>query len=277
MYPTFLKKHTFKILTSVVLVLSSCSILQKSPSNAFSSYTSLDKQDQALADSLLRNVMDNEGLFTVISGLKPISSAGDLVIRTADSNATDQKLLKYQRVVNALNFGDLKFVISPFRMHDPGERILQVNVYRQRLVDSIVLANQSFYRQLGYLPGADAKLIINSTEYEDKVIRFRSYGNLFGYPPHAVDFFVTAETSRQASGKFVERSFFQIPVHSGEKGHFVYALPKNSTPGSADLAIRSRATYHLSKYQEVRKKFVNRDSTLRAYPLLKKLLKLSER
>ncbi len=280
MYHTFLKKQTFPILTAVVLILSGCSTMRRNPNTALSpslSYSSLSKQDQALADSLLKNVLDNEGLFTVISGLKPISSAGDLVIRTGDSSATDQKLLQYQRVIKALNFGELQFVISPFKMHDPGQRILQVNVYRQHLVDSMVMANRSFYRQMGYLPGADAKLIINSTEYEDKLIRFRSYGNLFGYPPQAVDFFVTAETKRQESGKFVERSFFQISVHSGKQGHFVYALPKNSTPGREDLAIRSRAAYYLLRYQALRVKFVNKDRTLRAHALLKQLLKLSER
>lgn len=280
MHHTFLKSGIFYFTLLVSALLTGCGALQKTgriSATPAQTYRTLSAADQALADTLIKNVLDNEGLFTVISRLKPISSAGDIRLCLSDTATADhQKYQRYQRIVNVLQFGDLRFVISPFRMHEGGQRMIQINVYRQSLVDSMVLANNNFYRQLGYVAGGDARLIINTTEYEEKLVRFRSYGNLFGYPPHAVDFFVAAEQTKAQTGKFVERDFYQIPVYSKEKGRFVYALAKGSRPNDADSAIKARAAFSLSLYRSARRKYVNRDSTLRAYELLKRLLRHGE-
>ncbi|WP_256003419.1 hypothetical protein [Pedobacter deserti] len=282
MYLDFLK---LMICCSLILLasmfFSGCAIVPhaangRSPQGK--GYEELSAADQALADTLIKKVLDNEGLFTVIGRLKPISSAGDIRFSVRDTLTSDrQKLLQYQRVLNTLQFGDLAFVMTPFRLHEDGERLLQINVYRQSLVDSMVRANAPFYREMGYVAGADARLLINTTEYENKLIRFRSYGNLFGYPPRAVNFFVEAEQSKEKTGDFVARDFYQIPVHSNQKGRFVYALPKGSQPSARDEQIKARAAYWLSRYQLYRKKYEKSDQRLDAYRLLKHLLREVEK
>jgi hypothetical protein len=282
-----MKKYLLIIYTLTVLT-SGCASQRLPVSQAEdSSYQSLSFEDKQLADTLIKRVLDNEGLYTVVSGLKPMSSASDLMLKIAQPDSllrgaakvTDvqsqdyQKLERYQKVVNALQLGDLKFIMLPFKMHNKGERIVQINIYRQSLVDSLLGANKSFYGQFGYAPQANGQLIINTTEYEHKYDRFRSYGYLFGYPDHAVEFFVKASISCDKTREFVKRDFYQIPVFSGETGHFVYALPKESKPTKLDELTKARAEYALAKYKKLRVKYLRQDGTLRAYDLLLALLK----
>lgn len=272
------------ILFSILIFTVGCSS-QRYHSNL--SYHSLSAADKQLADTLIKKILDNEGLYTVISGLKPMSSAADLTLKIAQTDSTIkgaakvtdlqtddyQKLKRYQKVVNTLHFGDLKFIMLPFKIQRKGERIMQINVYRQSLIDSLLKVNASFYGQFGYVPGSNSQLVINTTEFEHTYDRFRSYGYLFGYPEHAVDFFVNASVSNDKTGVFVKRDFYQIPVFSSKQGHFVYALPKGSTPNHTDTLTKARAEYALLRYQNIRKKYIRKDGTLRAYDLMIALLK----
>lgn len=280
-------KKTFYCL--LFLTLSGCGINHNLSTSRTSGlrYKDLSATDRKLADTLIKNALDNEGLYTVISGLKPISTVGDLSLMIArkdslingtrkvtDTNSTDyKKLVQYHRIVKALQFGDLKFVISPFNMHESGKRMMQINIYRQSLLDSLVNANPEFYGQFGYVPGTDGALLINTTEYEKKFERFRSYGYLFGYPEHAISFFVDAGITEEEKKEFVTRDFYQIPVFNGATGHFVYALPKNSNPLPVDAVIKAKAIYALGEYKKARTIFLRKDGSLRAYELLLYLMK----
>lgn len=249
-------------------------------------YEALSAEDRQLADTLILKTLDNEGLYTVMSRLKPMSSVTDLYLSVAQAdtslkggrNVVDPaskdllKLQQYQRVVNALQFGDLRFVLAPFKMNQKEKRVMYVNVFRASLVDSLVKANQPFYGQFGFVPGTRPEILINTTEYEHKYDRFRSYGYLFGYPEHAVSFFVDAAISDDRAGKFVTRGFFQIPVYSRKNGHFVYAIPKDYTPAAVDSTIYKRAESSLEVYKALRAKYMRTDSTVRAYDLLRQLL-----
>lgn len=254
---------------------------------AQTAYQKLSLADRELADTLIKKVLDNEGLYTVISGLKPMSSVTELYLNIAakdttlrglrditDTSTVDfQKLKKYQQLVNTLQFGDLHFMISPYKMTQKEQRGMQISVYRKSLVDSLLHANQSFFGQFGFVPGTKPEILINTTEYEHLYNRFRAYGYLFGYPEHAVTFFTEAAISERKTGTFVKRDFFQIPVFSGIKGRFVYAVPKDYQTTPLDSAILKRANYFLSKYQIERSKYTRPNGTVNYYQLLQKLNK----
>lgn len=282
-----LKKNALCLLLFVTL--TGCSIGAKYPQagTVKFKYKSLSISDRQLADTLIKNALDNEGLYTVISGLKPISTVTNLSFMIAqkdslvkgkrkvtDTSSADYKrLVQYQRVVGFLQFGDLRFVMSPFNMNQKGQRTMQINIYRQSLLDSLLNANAEFYGQFGYVPGTEGTLLINTTEYEQRFDRFRSYGYLFGYPEHAVSFFVDAGIAQEKQKELTKRDFYQIPVYSGPTGHFVYALPKNSNPLSIDTLIKARAEYALQEYKKAREAYLRKDGSLRAYELLQYLLK----
>ncbi len=274
----------------VALFTVSCSSTKLSQLNGYAAYKKLSLSDKQLADTLIKKVVDNEGLYTVIGKLKPMSSVTELYLKitTADtlrrgsSEITDTasadliKLKQYQRVVKSLNFGDLKFMISPYKITQKDMRLMQISVHRQSLIDSLLNAEQSFFGQFGFVPGTRSEILVNTTEYEHKYSRFRAYGYLFGYPKHAVDFFTEASISNDKTGVFVKRDFFQIPVFSAEKGHFVYAVPQGYTAASLDRTILDRAKFNLARYEALRQKFTRTDGSIQYYRLLQKLIK-SER
>jgi len=275
----------------ILIFLSACSSTKQLKLNdKRSAYSQLSVNDKQLADTLLKYAMENEGLFTLSGRIKPMSSVYDLRFllaqkdstlkgkaTVADVNSKDyQRVMQYQRVVNALQFGDVCFVFHPFKITYDGYRNASINVYRQSLVDSLVKANASFYGQFGFVPGTPAPMLIAVTEYEKNYDRFRSYGNLFGYPAHAVDFFVQAAIHNDEKKEFVKRDFFNMPVFSRENGRFVYAIPKDSKPGTLDLAIKERAATVLVNYKLLREKFTDQQGKVAYYPLFVRLLQLAD-
>lgn len=282
-------KKFLGIAIAAMIFLSSCSV-SRQYSSTKTGYAGLSAADRILADTLLKKALENEGLFTLTSGLKPMSTVADLSLKlaqqdslakgkllVADVNSADfAKLAQYQRVVSALQFGDVGFVLYPFKIHRKGIRNATISVYRQSLVDSMVNANASFYGQLALSKGVPATLLVGITEYENSYDRFRSYGNLFGYPTHAVNFFVEAAITNDETKTFVKRDFFNMPVYSRETGRFVYALPKDSKPNAADLAVKDRAAFALENFKKVRQKYVRKDGSVDYYQLFLKTAGLAK-
>lgn len=278
------------LLTSVILAVSCGSTRNARLNNKpfkNGSYANLSPEDKKLADTLIKKVLDNEGLYTVIGGLKPMSSVTELYLdiaaadtsQSGSAKITDtasedlKKLKRYQQIVNSLKFGDLRFMISPYKANHKKQRGIQISVHRKSLVDSLLDANQSFFGQFGFVPGTSPEILVNTTEYEHRFNRFRSYGYLFGYPEHAVSFFTDASITTEKTGEFVKREFVQIPVFSSTKGRFVYAVPTQYKKGNADHELLKRADYFLGLYKVQRKKFERKDGSVRYYQLLQKLMK----
>jgi len=249
----------------------------------------LGPEQRALADSILASGLDNEALFTLAADperglpLKPMSSLTQRQVALARHpdtpsgarEATDpahpelDSLRGLQEVVRSLECGPVRAVLLPFRATQDSTRSVQVVFIHQGRLDDVLSRDAAFWGQWGLVPGADPATVVTVVEYEDSGARFRGYGYLFGYPEHAVTFFTEAAAEMARTGDFVERDFFQIPVHSRESGRFVYAVPKGHEPLAEDLAIRAEAARVLEAYRARRSAFVNPDRTLRAVHLLR--------
>lgn len=279
--------RNFSFAIGASLLLFSCSTARVASQINKSSYSSLSVEDKMLADTLIKNTLENEGLFTVIGGLKPMSGVTDMYLQIANPDTSlrgkakitntqsddFKKLKRYQNIVNALQFGDLKYMIAPYAATQGDKRTIAISVHRTSLVDSLMNAEQEFFGQFGFVPGSSPEIIINTTEYEHRYNRYRAYGYLFGYPTHAVDFFTDASIIYDKTKTFVKRSFLQIPVYSSPSGRFVYAIEENKAKTPVDEAIMKRAAYHLEIYKQARTKFERPDGTVKYYDLLLSLLK----
>jgi hypothetical protein len=244
---------------------------------------SLAAEERAMADSLLAAGLDNEPLFTLAGTLKPMSSIPLIQLGTAridtvpegsrevaDPDSPDlDRIERYQRVANSLSCGPVRMVVAPFRMTQDTVRRLQVNFLHRGLLDAEIARNATFWGQWGFVPGTDPAVVVTVVEYERPYDRFRGYGYLFGYPEHAVTFFVEAAREGDARGELVPREFIQIPVHSRPDARFVYAVPPGHVPTEADLAIRAEAARVLEEYRARRPRYENADGTLRAVELLR--------
>jgi hypothetical protein len=240
---------------------------------------------QRLLDSILQYGLDHEALYTVLGSIKPMSSVVSFTYPIANNDSarrTDAKIVgraghgRYldelyavQQLMNGLDFPDLRFIVVPYQAAHDGRRTVQVSAVRVSLLDSLLRQQEGFFGQFGLVPGADPNVVAGVIENAGVYERYRGYGYLFGYPDHAVDFFVDASLALDTSGEFVARRFFNIPVYAGREGYFVYANPEDYTPSAADSAIYYRAQDVLSRYAELRGNYLNADSTLQAYRLLR--------
>lgn len=250
-----------------------------------------DRGDLAQADSLLAQGLDNEALFTVLPPepgrlpLKPISTLSQprlSVARTGSEPGVREAMdpthpdlasaAQIHRIARQLSCHPLQVVVTPFRIVQDSVRTLQVVITHQGSLDGALARDASFWGQWGITPGADPATVVSVVEHAEAGDRFRGYGYLFGYPEHAVTFFTDAAAEMARTGEFVERDFLQLPVHSGQTGRFVYAVPRGHVLREEDEALLHAAAQVLERYRGLRPAFENSDGTLRALELLFALL-----
>lgn len=275
-------KILFQLLL-VVFLMAACGTNNKL-TNIKSVKQPLNVAGQQLLDSILRRGLDYEALYTIIGKIKPMSSVASFSFPIANADSLKKtkeevldltqkqkylaKIEQLQSLFNRLNYPDLKFVFVPYAQSYKDKRTMQLSVVRVSLMDSILRAKASFFGQFGLVPGTDPAVVISTVEGSNRYERLRAYGYLFGYPDYAIDFFVDAFVVNDQTKKHVDRNFFQIPAYSTPKGAFVYAYPKDHTPDKTDSILYLRAQSVLANYKEIRKDYLNQDSTLQSQKLL---------
>ncbi|KEO75499.1 hypothetical protein [Anditalea andensis] len=209
-----------------------------------------------LADSLIQLVIEQEGLYTLYGGLKPISTVQHFSY-AIDSISGDyihkgeikKDLIRLSQSLKLLSNDSIGYTVIPFKMVSGKTKTFEILVYHKAALKNMISDKTDFFLRRGILPDDNIEKLLAIYEFEDKYDRYRAYGHLFGYPDHAVDFFVNSARSNDETGKFVERDFNQIPVASGQKGRFVYAVPKGYELGESDEEIMLRAGILLAKFQ----------------------------
>jgi len=250
----------------ILLLITSCNLQKSSYKNI-----SNEDYDKALADTILAYALDHEALYSLADTIKPISSvkflrfaiAKDSTMKDGDANITLQdsllkKIETYQKVCKALSIGDFEFVLLPFERTEKSIRNLEIYVVRKSRLVSILKTYSVFFGQWGFTPSTSPAVVLTAIEYESRLDRNRAFGYLFGYPKHAVDFFVESTRKQEADSAkvLVPRDFFAIPVFAGNTGYFTYATPKGYQPTAVDSAIYKNAMVTLERYKTLRVKFV---------------------
>jgi hypothetical protein len=242
----------------------------------------LSAADQQLADSILTVGLDNEALYTLLDTLKPISSVVSFRIGAMQKDSLLPKeagvielspsdivrLERFQRVVNTLRFGDVRLVMVPYKDIYDGQRYVEIFAIRESVLRSVVRRDSLFWYRRGFTSEASVDLLLAANEYDNRYDRWRGYGYLFGYPRHAVDFFVQSGRTFDSTKVFVPRDFFQIPAYSAQQGRFVYAVPKGYVPTDLDSTLYHAASATLTRYRSIRPHYMNADSSVRAIDLI---------
>lgn len=192
------------------------------------------------AAELLLRALDSEALYTIASDLKPMSSGIESIridVAKPDLAAADD----LRRILDAWTCGgEIRGVLHHFAAVYEGKRPLDVAVFNLPRMRRLLGERATFFGPYGLSPASDPVEALMAIEYDPTTARLRGYGYLFGYPDHAVDFFVAAADSQKATGTFVERDFISVPTIRGER-RFVYAVPKGHQQNEQDTALRTRA------------------------------------
>jgi len=234
--------------------------------------STLSPADQRVADEILREFADREGLYTLAGGLKPISSdVRDLQLRIAPALDTIvlATLEQQRRVAAALTCGDIGVMVQVFtatqRTRDSADvRNTSMVVYHRGALRAMIARHQPFFASLGVTPSMTPQEILAAVENAPRAPRWRGYGYLFGYPDVAVDFFVQAGEEGDRTGKLVPRDFRRIEtVYKFASGNgdslstFVYAVPKGAVSTAEEEQLRQRAAAILGEYRTRRAKAVD--------------------
>jgi hypothetical protein len=238
----------------------------------------LPPADRRLAEQVLLEFGDREGLYTLAGGLKPISSdVRDVTLRVAPTldTAALGTLEQLRRVSAALTCGDLGVFVQLFtatqRLRDSSEvRNTSLVLFHRGGVRRTIIAHRDFFASLGVTPAADPREVVLAVENAPRSARWRGYGYLFGYPDDAVDFFVRAGEEGDATRTLVPRDFRRIetwhtyPAVSGGPptlSSFVFAVPKGSDESADERRLRAAAAPIFSRYARERGTAIRGDST----------------
>jgi hypothetical protein len=204
-------------------------------------------------------LLDHEGLYTVFSDLKPMST-GFWSTRYPEADGEPVAVQNMKQILATFHIDHhITAGVLIFNQSHEGTRYAEGFVANLPVLKRLLQQHAEFFHSLGLNANSSAQEIIETVDRAEPTKRFRGFGLLYGYPQHAVDFFVAAHQQQQVSGNFVERDFFHVETFSQEKGAFVWAVPKGHTPNDADLKIQKQAQLVLERYRHLKKAWSESD------------------
>jgi hypothetical protein len=217
---------------------------------------------RAKSEALLLKALDSEALYTIIGGLKPMSS-GFASFKFSVEKPDLAQIEETRRLLSAWRCGDWLYAdVQHFAAIVDDNKIKE----KIRFADAVVFNRPAlagkigqypdFFAPYGITPSAHPMEVLMTIEHSQESPRWRGFGYLFGYPLYAVDFFVSAGEEKQRTGKFVERDFYSLPTFVAAERQFVWAVPKGHEEREEDRAIKSRAALILAEYQKRRARYI---------------------
>jgi hypothetical protein len=217
---------------------------------------------RAKSEALLLKALDSEALYTIIGGLKPMSSgfaSFKFSIEKPDLAQIEEtrRLLSVWRCGEEL-YADVQHFAAIYDDEKTKEKIrfAEAFVFNRPALANKIGQYPDFFAPYGITPNANPMEVLMTIEHSQPGPRWRGLGYLFGFPLYAVDFFVAAGEEEQRTGKFVERDFYLIPTFVATERHFVWAVPKGQEEREEDRATKSRAALILAEYQKRRVRYI---------------------
>lgn len=260
-------------------------------------FEQLPTDQRKAAEELLLKALDEEALYTMVGGIKPMSSgfraiqlqtalprisvaeaeaavrdlgakpAADLTAkeksRLAQSKQTFERKEALEKadqtrvILDHWRCGDELFAdLQHFAKQFDGKRFLDALVINRVSLRKTLVEKADFFSRWGITSNSHPLEVVYAVETEATSARFAGYGYLFGYPDHAVRFFVQAADEEVFTGKFVTRDFISIPTVERETNNFVYVVPKGHVENDADKALKAKAARIFAAYKKRRAVYI---------------------
>jgi hypothetical protein len=202
-------------------------------------------------------MLDGEALFTVSGGLKPVSE-GFWQTSFPASQATSDHVEAVRKTLAGLPLGpDLETGVLVYASAFEGKRSASAFVAHTPSLKALIERREDVFGPIGVTAKSSAQAVMEAIDKAPRSARWRAFGLVFGYPEYAVEFFVTAGEEQDRTGQFVKRDFLNVPTFGGERGRFVYAVPKGHAERDEDRELMAKAEPILTKYRAWRAVYVD--------------------
>lgn len=209
------------------------------------------------ADALVLKMLDGEALYTVSGGLKPVSE-GFWQTSFPATQDTSEQVEAVRKTLAGLPLGpDLGTGVLVYSSAFEGKRHASAFVAHSPSLKALIERRQDVFEPIGISAESSAQQVMEAIDRAPPAARWRAFGLVFGYPEYAVEFFVSAGEEEKRTGQFVTRDFLNIPTFTGERGRFVYAVPKGHTERTEDVELRAKAEPVLTRYRAWRSVYVD--------------------
>jgi hypothetical protein len=219
-------------------------------------------EERPAAEELFLKVMDSEALYTVIGGVKPMSS-GFVSFRLPSSSLDAAKIDQARRHLALFRCGEKllatvhHFVrLYPDKDSQTMERYFEGVVFHRAGMQRAIRSHKAFFYPEGLTEHSNPMEVLMTIDFVEGPARLRGLGYLFGYPDHAVDFFASAAKEQALTGRFVERDFLSSPTFARAERGVVYAVPKGHVERDEDRTLRTELEKILVEYRKRRERFI---------------------
>lgn len=195
--------------------------------------------------------LDGEALYTVAGGLKPVSE-GFWRTRIDVGRPDLREVTEIRRALAPWRNDRLWADVHVFHQQHDGRRYAVAWVTHRGALESLLARRADFFAPYGLAPDTAPGEVVAVVERMPPQDRHRGMGLLFGYPEHAIDFFVAADAAKARGETAPARRFVQIPTHESETGRFVYAVPAGVADAPEDRAIAEQAAIRLRRWRQLR-------------------------
>jgi hypothetical protein len=204
--------------------------------------------------------LDGEALYTLASGLKPVSEGFWQTWIEVDAPELEA-VARVRRALAAWRTESLWADVHVFHQVHDGKRAALAYVVDRTALAALIAREARFFAGYGLMPDTHPSEVIAVVERMPPLDRHRGQGLLFGYPQHAIDFFVAAEAAKPADGKPLPRRFVAIPTFAAATGRFVYAVAAGAPDRAEDAALAAAAAPILARWRELRQSIRTEDPT----------------
>jgi len=202
---------------------------------------------------LLLAALDREALYTLVGGLKPMSTGfwqGKIDVAAPDT----AEIVRIRRALAPLRSATYYADIQAFATALDGQRHVEAYIVHRAALAAMLQREAAFWSPLGITPCTHPAEIVAIVDRLPRPDRWRAYGLLFGYPNYAIDFFVEATERARTGGGEVgpgkDREFYHIPTASAAESQFTWAVPLGHMQRDEDRALRARAGAILAAYRQ---------------------------
>jgi hypothetical protein len=224
----------------------------------FSLSGSLCAAEPLTLDRLALRILDSEALYTT-TGLKPISD-GFWQTRFPANESTSPDLKAARKLLRELPLGeDLEADVLIFATAYENRKSASAFLAHKPSLRGLIDRRRDVFEPLGVTTASTPRAVMEAIDRSPRSARWRAFGLVFGYPEHAIEFFVTAGETQDRTQKFVERDFLQLPTFASDQGRFVYAVPKGHVLRIEDLALQNTTAEQFARYSAWRQVYQDRE------------------